>query len=245
MKKLWLLILFFASATNGVAVEPIVLATGEWTPYTSEKMDGNGFVTEIVTEVFKEMKTPMKLEFYPWRRCYEYVKKGKVWGAFPYSYTEERAGEVFFSNKVGESKTVFFYYKNNKSYKFETLEDLKFYRLGGIAGYFYEEAFRKAGLRPDYAANELSAYNKLMAGRSDLLPLNEMVGRHIIRQNFPDKSDSFGILEKPYSTNDLLVIASRHYPNSSGLLEKFNAALKKVKTGSAYQAILVKHGIDQ
>jgi polar amino acid transport system substrate-binding protein len=35
-------------------------------------------------------------------------------------------------------------------YEYETLEDLRPYKLGGVIGYFYEDLFNKAGLEVDY-----------------------------------------------------------------------------------------------
>lgn len=232
---------FLISASAGADTLPLV--TGEWTPYTSEKLEGYGFITEIVSEVFKEMGVEVEYKFYPWRRCYHLVKTGKVWGAFPYSYTEERAKEVLFSDSVGESKTVFFHYQKKKDYPYETLEDLKPFKLGGIVGYFYEADFKKAGLQVDYAPDELSAIRKLAAGRMELLPLNELVGWYHIRKTFPDRQGDFRTLEKPYSVDELKVIISKQYPDAPALLKQFNTHLKNVKTGDSYKAILKKYGL--
>lgn len=235
----WMILLISAHAR----ADNITLVTGEWTPYTSQNLEGNGFITEIISEVFKEMGGRAEYKFYPWRRCYHLVKKGRVWGGFPYSYTEDRAKEVMFSDDVGESKTVFFYYKKKKEYAYETLDSLKPFKIGGIVGYFYEEAFKKAGLQVDYAPDELSAISKLAAGRMELLPLNELVGWYFIRKSFSDKMGDFGKLEKAYSTDQLKVIVSKEYPGSSELLEQFNKTLKIVKSGDRYEAILKKYGI--
>jgi len=155
------------------------------------------------------------------------------------------AKEVLFSDSVGESKTMFFYYGKKKDYKYDTLESLKPFRIGGIVGYFYEEDLKKAGLQVDYAPDELSAIRKLVAGRMELLPLNELVGRYHIRKTFSDRQSDFRTLEKPYSVDALNVIVSKQYPNASALLERFNTHLKKVKAGDSYKAILKKYGIGE
>ncbi|MCP4352251.1 MAG: amino acid ABC transporter substrate-binding protein [Desulfobacterales bacterium] len=243
MKKTVVFALMIFLISSHASADKITLATGEWTPYTSKKLEGYGFITEIVSEVFKETGVETEYKFYPWRRCYHLVKSGKIWGAFPYTYTEERANEVLFSDSVGESKTVFFYYKKKKDYAYDTLDNLKPFKLGGIVGYFYEEAFKKAGLQVDYAPDEISAINKLAAGRMELLPLNELVGWYYIGKRFPAKVNDFGRLEKAYSTDELKVIVSKQYPNSSNLLKQFNKHLNNVKTGDRYKAILKKYGI--
>lgn len=208
----------------------ISLATGEWIPYTSASMEGYGEFTEAITIVFKEMGMEPDYRFYPWRRCFDAVLKGRVWAAFPYSFTDKRAKKVWFSEPISCSKTVFFYYDGGnspKSYYFKSLEDLKSYKIGGVIGYFYEEAFKKAGLNVDYVNKEINAIEKLKIGRIDLMPVNERVGWNLIHTHFPDDSDRFKTLDKPISINPLRLIISKDYPESKKLLNRFHQALKK------------------
>lgn len=245
MKK-WIFAAFIlVSGSMNINAEEITLATGEWVPYASEGMENRGFFSEIVTEICGEMGLAAKYEFYPWRRCYAMVKNGKILGGFPYTATEERKKEVLFSESIAVSKTVFFYYGDKKIDGFSALSDLRPVKVGGIVGYFYEEAFRKAGLKTDYAPDETSAIAKLVAGRTAVLALNEMVGWHIIKENFPDKASRFGVLETPYDRNDLKLIISKTYPGSAEFLKKFNMSASKVLSGEKYKSILRKYGLNE
>ncbi len=225
--------------------DELILATGEWTPYTSEKLENYGFFTEIVAEVCKEMGVVPTYKFYPWRRCFSMVEKGEVMGAFPYTYTDERAMKVYFTETVTESNTVFFQYGNKKPIKFKSLKDLKKIQLGGVVGYFYEEAFRQVGLKVDYAPDEKSAIAKLIAGRMDLLALNELVGWHLIKKDFPAYKDQFKTLDNNFSRNELKLIVAKDYPDSKKFLKNFNKALKKVLAGEMYKNILEKYGLGE
>ncbi len=110
MKK-WIIVAFILiSAMADAWAGSLILVTGEWTPYTSKTLEKNGFFTEIVSEVCKEMDLVPEYEFHSWRDCFSMVEKGTVMGAFPYTYTDERAVKVFFSEKIVESNTVFFKY---------------------------------------------------------------------------------------------------------------------------------------
>ena len=233
------LILGIANAQAG----DVILATGEWIPYSSKTMDGNGFFSGIVTEICGEMGMTAKYEFYPWRRCYAMVVHGQIMGAFPYTQTAERSKEALFSNRISESKTVFFFFGNKKIDDYVSLSALKSVKMGGIVGYFYEEAFGNAGLKVDYAPDETSGFAKLVAGRTDFLAVNEMVGWQIIKTNFQDKAGRFGTLGTPYDRNDLQLIVSKTYPGSAEFLKKFNAALAKVVSGDKYKMILKKNGL--
>ena len=45
-----LLLIFFQSTAEA---KKIMLSTGEWAPYSSRKMPGHGFISEIITEILK------------------------------------------------------------------------------------------------------------------------------------------------------------------------------------------------
>lgn len=225
--------------------ETLILATGEWPPYTSEHLEDYGFITAIVSEVVTEMGVETEYMFYPWRRCFDSVKKGKIWAAFPYAYTEERAKDVLFSEELGWACAKFFYYKDKKGVTYKTLEDLRPYRIGGLIGYFYEETFKEAGLQVDYTTDEITAAKMLMAGRIDFMPSDELVWRYIIKQHFPEELHHFDTLEKPLETSGLYLIVSKSYPRSEEFLKQFNEALKTFKTTDRYMAILQKYGVQE
>ncbi len=223
--------------------ETLVLATGEWPPYSSAAMDDQGVFPAILAMVFTEMGVDHEIRFYPWKRCYQMVRDGEIWGAFPYSRTQRRLQEVLYSDSVAYSTTVFFTYGNKPAIQYKDLADLAPWHIGGISGYFYEEQFDKAGLRVTYVPDERSALQMLVAGRVDLVPVNELVGWHLIREMFPGQGERFHVLERPLSHNELSVIVSPDRPGSQRMLERFNRALAKVLASGASRAILESHGL--
>jgi polar amino acid transport system substrate-binding protein len=189
-----------------------------------------GEFTKRVTTVLNEMGVEPDYQFYPWGRCFDSVEKSRVWAAFPYSYTVERSQKVWFSDMLSCSTTVFFYYDDKgatREYRYERLEDLKSYRVGGVTGYFYEKAFQKAGLSVDYVNKEIYAMEKLKMGRIDLMPVNKQVGWNLIKTHFPDDAHKFNILANPLSVSPLSLIVSKDYPGSKELLERFNTAIQR------------------
>ncbi|QTA80037.1 ABC transporter, solute-binding protein family 3 [Desulfonema limicola] len=247
MKNKWLyLLLFIFLIFPAAQAENIKIVTGEWAPFTSEKVEGYGFITEIVSLALKNMGIIPEYEFHKWNRCYSMVKRGDVLAAFPYSYTEERAEDVFFSDTIGKSRTMFFQYQSQLSpeIKYNILEDLKPYKIGGVKGYFYEKDFKESGLNVSYTSDETSALKKLEAGRIDLLPLNEIVGWELIKKHYPEKINKFKTLEKPYNVDNLMLIVSRKFPGSSNFLNNFNNSLNQIKTKNEYSGILIKYRLN-
>jgi polar amino acid transport system substrate-binding protein len=236
-----LMFFLFPAAVAPAKGEELVAATGEWAPYVSQHLENGGFITQILSDAFSAMGVEVRFVFYPWRRCYESVVSNRVWAAFPYSRTEERAEEVIFSDVVSYSVTKFFVHGPPHIEAYAGPASLKPYRIGGVIGYFYEEEFRRHGLSVDYASREISAIEMLMKGRTDLLPLNELVGWRLIRNRFPDHMDRFRVLEPPYSKDPLHLIVSKTYPGGDELLERFNRALRTVKNNYIYDGILERY----
>jgi len=226
------------------AAEKLVVATGEWPPYTSNSMTNKGFASEIVTKVVELMNMEADIRFYPWRRCYQNVLLGKAWGAYPYSFTEERAKEVAFSDDVAFSTTKFFFCSKpgqNINFVYNELSDLKKYKVGGVIGYYYEEIFKKANVKIDYVAKENMALEKLFVGRIHLLPMNEMVGWELIRKTFPDNVAMFGTLEKPLDRKSMQLIVDKNNDKSMKLMKQFNTQLSVFMKRDMYKKIIDKY----
>jgi len=241
--SIWMTLFILISHVS-FADDKMVVVTGEWSPYTSESMENKGFVSEIVANVLRLMNRDPEIRFYPWRRCYQYVLWDKAWAAYPYSYTEERAREVAFSDDIAYSTTKFFYCSrsgNKPTFVYNELSDLKQYKVGGIIGYYYEEIFKKANLNIDYVAKENMALEKLFLGRIQLLPLNEMVGWELIRKTFPKDINKFGSLEKPLDRKSMKLVVNKKNKNSLKWLKRFNDQLKIFMKGKQYHSIIDKY----
>jgi len=248
MKKVFVsFIIVFICTVYSNAAQKVVLATGEWAPYTSEKMAGGGFFTEIVTAVFKEAGIEVEYKYYPWLRCESEAKAGTAFAAFPYIITPERKKIFDFTDGIYASKARFFYMKNKitTDVKWEKYEDLKNYKIAGTLGYWYVKSFEKAGLKPDYANDDTASMKKLQAGRVDLFPTDELVGWGIIKKEFPGEVSNFGVVKKPLNVDNLMLMVSRSYPDSAAIKVKVNAALKRIKEKGIYSAILKKYGMSE
>ena len=178
---------FFITTPDGYS-EDVYLTTSEYLPYTTEYAENYGFCTEIVSTVIRNMDMNPVYKFYPWRRGQLNVREGEVWATFPYSKNAEREREYWFSAQpLFIGRVSFFCYKDyfSENHRWNTLEDLKPYKIGGVRGYWYESDFMKSGLEVEYTANPEETLKKLQAGRIQLFPLNEMVGWYLIENSSP------------------------------------------------------------
>ncbi len=226
----------------------VTMVTGEWPPFTSQDLEGKGFITEIITAVSNEIGIETEYKFYPWNRCELLVKEGKAFAAFPYSKNEKRQKIYDYSEPIIRTRDKFYFYKEyhkKDDFTYNKLEDLKPYNIAGMAGYYYIELFENAGMGDnlDYTDNELLAVKKLIAGRVDLVPLNELNAVQLINKHFPDEADNFNALDNPLTQNELHLIVSRTYPDAEKILVSFNDGLNRIKENGIYESILNKYGL--
>jgi polar amino acid transport system substrate-binding protein len=233
-------LLFSGAARPGQGTE-ISFALLEWPPHTTKTMLAYGIASELVTAITKEMGYTPSYHFYPLKRLLHHVQEGKHWGAFPGSYTKERAEKFYYSDPIFPQVDRFFYYKKQPSVVYQNLVDLLPLTIGGTKGFWYEEGFNKAGLKTYYVAKDLLALKMLMGGRLDLVAINENVGWQLIKKHFPGEIHNFGTLTKPLRVKENFLLASKKYPQTKERLQQFNRALKNVKKNGVYQKIANKY----
>ncbi len=234
-----------ALTSNAWAGTTLVIATGELPPYVSENQK-ESFLTEVFQEVAREMGVTFEFRFMPWKRCELAVEKLEAWGTIPYVRTPERERKFDFSEKLFERQAKFFYYSpsgTQKQIPYAELSDLKAYNIGGVRGYYYEQWLVEAGLHVEFVTTDEQNFRMLKAGRVDLIPSDEVVGLHLLRNRFPLEAGNFFTISKPLDASGDYLMTSKQYPDTQKLLAKFNSALKKIKGNGVYKSILVKRGV--
>lgn len=249
MKKIYLLLFSFLvlSPMNPfqAKAQEIPLATGEWEPYTGQKMENFGFFPELVNAVFKEMGKTPKYSFLPWKRAEDSTKDGENFAAFPYIRTEEREKTFAFSDEVSFTQGLLFYRKDKitKEITYEKFDDLAAYTIGGTLGYWYEKPFKEAKLKVEFVAKDELNFLKLHQGKVDLVASDWLVGWGLIKKLYPNDVAKFDTVKKPLNRDGLRLMVSKKYPNSEEILKQFNASLKSIKDKGTYKAILDKFGL--
>lgn len=234
-------VLLTAGAVKAQSVE---ILTGEWAPFVSQDLPDYGFTAEIVTAAFEAAGITPEYRFEKWSRISSLIKNGEAFAAFPYLKTPEREEFALFSQRFADSRNVFFYNKKRlKNFEYNSLEQIKNMRVGGLRGYFYVETFKDAGIELDYTRFPELSFKKLLHGRIDLFPSNELVGWELIKKQFPDQVDSFAATKSSFSESGLFLMVSKTFPDSKKLLETFNKGLASIMENGEYEKILEKYGL--
>ena len=237
-------VLMFGILAGVSHAQSVPLASGEWAPFTGEKLQSQGVCSEITRAAFKAGGMSANIGFYPWARAEAMVKGGEAFATFPYAMTEERKSGFSFSEPIILAKSKIFYYEGmGKPIEWSSLADFKKYKMGGVQTYWYTEALAKSGIAADLTTSSEQAFKMLQAGRIEYLIENELVGLELIKSLFPGDTAKFKTLAKPYDESPFFLMVSRTYPNSAEVLKKFNDGLAAIRADGSYQAILAKFGV--
>ncbi|CAM4354105.1 substrate-binding periplasmic protein [Shewanella denitrificans] len=242
---LLLLLSFFSMAK---AQEPLVFVTSDYPPYV---IDNNGVATgmvpDIIRAIFKDSDIEVDIVFQPWNRGQASVISGAAFATFPYVMTRERAKVFDFSDPFLAFFPKFFYNKMRfpNGFSWKKLKDFQGYKMGGVRGFWYEADFQALRLNVNYVSTDLQNMNMLLKERVDFTLIDEMVGWHLIKTNFPHKKDHFAVAKKPESQSGLHLMISRKYPNAKVLTQVFNKGLKTIKTNGTYQKILNDYQVSE
>ncbi len=204
-----------------------------------------GIWIDILKAIDKEMPDiDFQISLLPWKRAYKGGVEGKnaMMGMF---YNEERNSVFDLSDPVLEEKVVIAV-KKGMEFKFESLEDLKDKKIGIYGGTSYgaewQKAVDKAVFTVDEDFSNPQRLKKILAGVIDGGVFNPGTAAvKMLCDKTPDmKPDDFTVLERPILTeNSYFAIAKKQ--NRKDLIEKFNAALRKIKESGEYQQIIDKY----
>lgn len=236
MKRLMTLFVIglLLAAGSPAAAETITVATGEWPPFSGEKLEGYGLHSKIIDTIFKEMGHEVRFRFMPWKRVYELTKKGDYVATFTWSKIPERQKEMLYpENELALSKEVGFYKKSRfpNGLDIKTLDDIKAQKLRvvGITSYWYEKPLREKGIKANLVSTSDLAWKMLNGDRADLLIENSDVGRAESQVILGAGKDRMFTTTSPLKTQQMYLIFSKHHPRGPELLRAYDESVARLK----------------
>lgn len=234
-----LLLLVYSGLTS--AQEPVRLTNGDWAPYLQPKPP-YGIVSQIVEAAFAEAGIPVTWGFFPWSRSYVLARDGRWDGAAAWSCSRERFKEFFFSEPLLPFDYVFFY-RRDRDFDWQSIEDLKGLRIGLTQNYVYGDTIRRikeSGIAElDVTTSDEINFRKLLAGRIDLFPMDAVVGEVLLSRLFSaDQVARLAIHPKVVHSANLHLLLSRRVTGNRGRMEQFNTGLKALRRRGGVKAIV-------
>lgn len=216
----------------------IVAVDGGNPPFRYEKDNkAAGLYPMLIQEAFKRMGVAATVKTYPWKRALEMGERGDV-GIAGILKTEQRLQIYDYSAPLYTEKFMI-YVKQDNSFEFNDINDLKGKTLGVLFGWNYGDAFDQAKVQGLFKTEEVPTdsanFEKLLLGRVDCVVSIELTGLQIIQEK--QYAEKIEVLATPLAVNDTYLVFARS-TQQTVLLEKFNAALAAMRQDGTYLELL-------
>ncbi|QJB55478.1 transporter substrate-binding domain-containing protein [Pseudodesulfovibrio sp. zrk46] len=220
----------------------IVVASGEWPPWTGKALPHYGFINHVVEEAFAREGYTVTFEFYPWTRNIHLLEHGEI-DAASYWYMNKRRQEfALYSAPLSEEEVVFFHLKGKKLPDWQDLSELMGYRIGMVHGIPYLDQLwelKSAGVLHLFFSNtEKENFQKLLRRRIDIFPSARRMGEEVLKNEFPPKErDVITYTPKALITHKGYILFPKNRPESEQLRKAFNTGLKKLRADGTYHRL--------
>lgn len=244
MKTLACIALTFLAAP-ALGAEKLVLGGVEGsTPLASRDLPGYGLFPDIVGASFKEVGQPVEFQVYPFNRIVPLVKSGELAGALSPigNFAGEEGKTVVYDRPVITGALVFFYMKSRfpsgiDVHSLDDLGKLAKYKIGILRGAPQEGLFKEKGLTVEEVSEEESDFNKLAAGRVDLVSTLDLIGLYVLRQLKIEGCTA----SDPVSMIPMTVVFSKASPRSEQLAKDLSRGWEAAKKNGALAKVLEKY----
>ncbi len=225
-------LLFMATAKADAS--PLRIVAGEYPPFASEAIDDYGPISRIIARASKEAGFEVEFEFRPWKRGLEEARLGRYAASSYWYYSEDREQDFIHVGPLSEERIVFFHRKNLDVPSWSSLADLGHFTIGATNGFTYTEAFWEAAendtLNVEIAADDPTNLKKLVAGRVDLIVIEQTLAWHLISEMFGEQQkEKLTVLERPLRVAPSFLLVSRKIPNADAIAASIQSGLETIR----------------
>ena len=248
--------LLLLASFQGWAVDPAKEKAFHWIddedyyPFISRNEHGKavGIYHDIMTEIFRRLGIPLRVELYPWKRAQKLVAEGKGDGMIT-ALTRERSSLFLATDPIYTvSERAFARIDNPRIKEILAIRDIQglkgFKIVDSIGSGWAEEQFKD--LDVVWAPSYSSAINMLATGRVDIYVLGKYPGladlQQRIEEGAPYSEGLKKIVPSPHELAeiDYALLIRRDSPYA-GLIPRINRVLDQMKREGIYQSILDRY----
>ncbi|WP_020408536.1 substrate-binding periplasmic protein [Hahella ganghwensis] len=232
MSKLISALLFICLA-NLTQADTVKLTSLDWPPYTGKSLKDSGASVAVAKAAFEAMGHTLVVEFYPWKRAVNLAKDDPGYdGYFPEYYAEELKQDFILSEPMGSGPLGFAELKS-KPVTWNSLDDLKKYRVGVVSGYVntadFDGMVAQGQIKASEATDDSKNLLKLAAGRVDLAVVDKNVLSYLMTADPQLKSVASKLQFNSQLLEDKsLYICFKKGPRGEKLAKDFNEGLGKI-----------------
>lgn len=250
LRRIWLrlaallvsvLMLIMAPFALAESANLVVLATPEFPPHFSQSSTGQGYYTEIVREALARAGYSLEVRFVPFERAMQTAQHGDISGILGGLKTTQRQQMFYFSEPVVEVEIALFG-RANEDYAYQSLADLKGYRVGVMRGASISPEFDQAEhFDKHQVTSQLQNLSKLMSGRIDLFACEKQHIFHQIDAHHPEWRGKVKALEPLLDVRPVHIMLTKDKSHHQTIIEQFNQQLAKMRADGSYQHFVEKH----
>ncbi len=214
--------------------EVVRLASLEWPPYTSARVEGQGASAAVLRAALATQGARLEIEFMPWTRAVAVAQDGGsgFHGYFPEYQSAEVERRFWLSRPIGSSP-LGFVERRSTPVRWRRLEDLRGIPFGVVRGYVntadLDARIASGELTAVPAGDDLANIDKVMRGRLDLA----VIDRHVLAWlagNEPRVADARRVLQFNARTleDKVLYVALPRSPAGERTRELIDAGLERI-----------------
>ena len=215
-------------STDLKTIETVSLVSLNWSPYAGKDLKNEGFTTEILTKIFTKAGYNVKFTFLPWNRALVYCKLGKYNAVFNAYTSKKREENYAVSDPYLNTELVLCVKKDFPLNSFNSLQELKEYKIGIVKGYVNSPEFDACDfLQKEPARNDEINLRKLLANRVQIISIDKYTATDLLKEK--NNLDSVKFLNPPLDKKPLYLLFSRKVKGYEKILSDFNSTLKTLK----------------
>lgn len=228
---------------HSLSAKELKLATHQFPPYIyKENGEIKGICKDLLNEISKRSSLTFKIEFFPWRRSIELVKKRQIDGIFPAVITKEREVFLNFSDSFLSESISFFTKKNSRINYNGDIRALRKYKIGRVRGYqvtsALEQEIKNGKIKIEETSSPKKLLLKLSQNRPEIIIENRLVILNLIKKN----NLAGKIVElKPTSNVYTHIGLSKDYKKDT--IDMLNKSINEIKKDGTYAKIMKKYSI--
>lgn len=210
--------------------------------YLAEDGKPAGIFYEIMTEAFRRLNIPLKVELYPWVRAQKIVYEGKADGMVTV-LTREREKLFIGSVPILKVCEYIFTNKNNPHIKeimsIQTLEEIKPFKIVEVIGAGWTKETLK-GFDIIWVTSLESAFNMLAKNRVDIFLLNNFVGGYFLKERIKNGYPFYKnivVNKKPIKIIPFRLLIKKESPFLK-IIEDFNKIIYEMQKDGTIKHIL-------
>lgn len=213
-------------------------AEDDWYPFSAYR-NGHieGMAVDIVQAAFAASGTTIELRPYPYARCMELTRQGRLPACFNTSPDPRIAAQFLLPEEPLFRDDILLWSKQEEAAPVSSLEQISGRSVAVTLGYEYGATFdnfkplQRIGVRRD-----LSGFRMLQHGRVDFAVAYRGTAQALFREH-PELAGQFAavaVIHRP----QLFVSFSRQHPQARELARQFDQGMRLIHANGRYQQIL-------